>query len=320
MRDIGIGANLYKLLWAETSPSLPLLTSPPLFLLHSLPALPFPLPSFRLTAPLPGSTSLPSPSSLTVSLSPSFFSPSFLIQSLPASTHHSNLYLDGPGSADSSQRVWVEPGHFMGLYQNGPSPKRPIAKTAPKILISKKIVQNGPLHCPKRPIIQPKRPIAKSKTAHGDIQNGPLSLSAFGNVQSDPEILYVEASYTRVRGLDDSETVKSSAMHYGVTCSKFKSVNGSTVCKIATQHFPHKSHTNLIINHNLKSASALAYASRWSEHVAASMYQLRVARTGRQHWAPASCRQSTRMPVVRLDVPRRQQRQRRVYTECPMCI
>jgi len=69
VRDIGIGANLYKLLWAETSPSLPLLTSPPLFLLHSLPALPFPLPSFRLTAPLPGSTSLPSPSSLTVSLS-----------------------------------------------------------------------------------------------------------------------------------------------------------------------------------------------------------------------------------------------------------
>jgi len=38
------------------------------------------------------------------------------------------------------------------------------------------------------------------------------------------------------------------SMHYGVTCSKFKSVNGSTVCKIATQHFPHKSHTNLIIN------------------------------------------------------------------------
>ena len=87
----------------------------------------------------------------------------------------------------------------MGLYQNGPSPKRPIAKTAPKILIglSKKIVQNGPLHCPKRPIIQPKRPIAKSKTAHSYIQNGPLSLSAFGNVQSDLEILYVEASYTR---------------------------------------------------------------------------------------------------------------------------
>jgi len=118
---------------------------------------------------------------------------------------------------------------------------------APKILISKKVVQNGPLHCPKRPIIQPERPIAKSKTAHSDIQNGPLSLSAFGNVQSDLEILYVEASYTLVRGLD-SETVKCSAMHYGVTCSKFKSVNGSTVCKIATQHFQHKSHTNLIIN------------------------------------------------------------------------
>jgi len=142
---------------------------------------------------------------------------------------------------------------MFSVHCRGSIPKQPIAKTAPtktapKILILKNSVQNGPLHCPKRPIIQPKRPIAKSKTAHGDIQNGPLSLSAFGNVQSDLEILYVEASYTRVRGLDDSETVKSSAMHYGVTCSKFKSVNGSTVCKIATQHFPHKSHTNLIIN------------------------------------------------------------------------
>jgi len=96
------------------------------------------------------------------------------------------------------------------------------------------------LRCPKRPIIQPKRPIAKSKTAHSYIQNGPLSLLAFGNVKSDLEILYVKASYTRVRGLDDSETVKCSAMHYGVIYSKFKSVNGSTVCKIATQHFPHK--------------------------------------------------------------------------------
>ena len=102
--------------------------------------------------------------------------------------------------------------------KSGSIPKRPIAKTAPtktapKILISKNIVQNGPLRCPKRPIIQPKRPIAKSKTAHSYIQNGLLSLSAFGNVQSDLEILYVEASYTRVRGLDDSETVKCSAMH-----------------------------------------------------------------------------------------------------------
>ena len=134
----------------------------------------------------------------------------------------------------------------------GTIPKRPIAKTAPtktapKILIPKKlsktarcVVQNGPS--------QPKRPIAKSRTAHSDIQNGPLSLSAFGNVQSDVEILYVEASYTRVRGLDNSETVKCSGMLYGVTCSKFKSVKGSTVCKIATQHFPHKSYTNLIIN------------------------------------------------------------------------
>ena len=135
----------------------------------------------------------------------------------------------------------------------GSIPKRPIAKTAPtktapKILIFKKIVQNGPLHCPKRPIIQPKRPIAKSKTTHSYIQNGPLSLPAFANVQSDLEILYVEASYTRVRGLDDSETVKCSAMHCGVTCCKFKSANATTVVKIATQHFPHKSHANLIIN------------------------------------------------------------------------
>ena len=75
--------------------------------------------------------------------------------------------------------------------QNGPD------QNGPKILISEKIAQNGPLHCPKRPIIQPKRPIAKSKTAHSYIQNGPLSLSAFGNVQSDLEILYVESSYTR---------------------------------------------------------------------------------------------------------------------------
>jgi len=119
--------------------------------------------------------------------------------------------------------------HLRPSCSHGSIPKRPIAKTAPKILISKKIVQNGPLHCPKRPIIQPKRPVAKSKTAHSYIQNGPLSLSAFGNVQSDLEILYVEASYTytRVRGLDDSETVKCSAMHYGVTCSKFKSVNAT---------------------------------------------------------------------------------------------
>ena len=123
-----------------------------------------------------------------------------------------------------------------GLYQNGPSPKRPRPKR-PQKFYCLKIVQNGPLHCPKRPIIQPKRPIAKSKTAHSDIQNGQLSLSAFGNVQSDVEILYVEASYTRVRGLDDSETVKCSATHYGVTCSKFKSVNASTVCKIATFWF-----------------------------------------------------------------------------------
>ena len=132
-----------------------------------------------------------------------------------------------------------------GLYQNGP-----------KNFNAYKIVQNGPLRCPKWPIIQPKRPIAKSKMAHSYIQNGPLSLSVFGNVQSYLEILYVEASYTRVRGLDDSETVKCSAMHYGVTCSKFKSVNGSIVCKIATQHFPHhQSHVRLRNNIRLSTAT-----------------------------------------------------------------
>ena len=128
---------------------------------------------------------------------------------------------------------------------NSAEAQRVYTKTAPtkmaqKILISKKNIQNGSLRCPKRPIIQPKRPIAKSKTAQSDIQNGPLSLSAFGNVQSDLEILYVEASYTRVRGLDDSKTVKCSAIHYGVTCSKFNSVNGSTVCKLQRNI----SHTN----------------------------------------------------------------------------
>ena len=123
--------------------------------------------------------------------------------------------------------------HSSGLYQNGPSPKRPPTKTAPQILISKKIVKNGPLRCPKRPIIQPKRPIAKSKTAHCHYRHSTTSKATL-------KFLYVEASYTRVRGIDDSETVKCSAMHYGVTCSKFKSVNGSTVCKIAT----HISHTN----------------------------------------------------------------------------
>jgi len=34
-----------------------------------------------------------------------------------------------------------------------------------------------------------------------------------------------------------------------------------------------------------------------SERVAASMYRLRVARAGRQHRAPASCRQSTHIPI-----------------------
>jgi len=151
------------------------------------------------------------------------------------------------------------------LTTNGFMPKRPIAKTAPKILISKNIVQNGPLHCPKRPIIQPKRPIAKSKTAHSDIQNGPLSLSAFGNVQSDLEILYVSASYTRVRGLDDSETVKCSAMHYCVTCSKFKSVNATFPTQI-----PHKfnleSHVRLRNNIRLSTAIIVTFCCDYYIH------------------------------------------------------
>jgi len=93
---------------------------------------------------------------------------------------------------------WLEVLPLQHYYVTtwGSIPKRPIAKTAPtktaqKNLISKNIVQNGPFRCPKWPIIQPKRPIAKSKTAHSYIQNGPLSLSAFGNVQSDLEILYM---------------------------------------------------------------------------------------------------------------------------------
>ena len=41
-----------------------------------------------------------------------------------------------------------------------------------------------------------------------------------------------------------------------------------------------------------------------------SSYRLRVVHAGCQHWVPASCRQSTHMPVVRLDVPRRRRRHR----------
>ena len=118
--------------------------------------------------------------------------------------------------------------------------KTALTTTAPKILM--------PKNCPRRPIALSKTAHHTTETAHSKVQNGPLSLSAFANIQSDLEILNVEASYTWVRGLHDSETVKCSAVHYGVTCSKFKIVNGSTVCKIATQHFPHKSHTNLIMN------------------------------------------------------------------------
>jgi len=134
--------------------------------------------------------------------------------------------------------------------------------------------QNGPKNFNAQKIVQ-KRPIALSKTAHhttktahSKVQNGPLSLSAFANVQSDLKILYVEANYTRVRGLDDSETVKCSAMHYGVTCSKFKSLNGSTVCEIATQHFPpiqiphkfnHESHVRLRNNIRLSTAIIVTF-------------------------------------------------------------
>ena len=186
-----------------------------------------------------------------------------------------------------------------GVQEYGSIPKRPIAKTAPKILISKKIVQNGPLHCPKRPIIQPKRPIAKSKTAHSYIQNGPLSLSqgcrgygdsrgyGYGmgmgikiqsprqpciigirqrpNFQSDLEILYVEASYTRVRGLDDSETVKCSAMHYCVTCSKFKSVNATFPTQIPHK-FNHESHVQLRNNIRLSTAIIVTFCRDYYIH------------------------------------------------------
>jgi len=53
-------------------------------------------------------------------------------------------------------------------------------------------------------------------------------------------MLTVEASYTRVRGLDDSETVKCSAMHYGVTCCKLKPVNEVLYVKLQRNI----SHTN----------------------------------------------------------------------------
>ena len=125
----------------------------------------------------------------------------------------------------------------------GSIPKRPIAKTAPtktapKILISKQIVQNGPLHCPKRPI-------AKSKTAHSYIQNGPLSLSAFGNVQSDVEILYVEVSYTRVKDLDDSE---SQMFGHALWCNllQVQVCERKEVLYVKLQR--NISHTNLIMN------------------------------------------------------------------------
>ena len=53
---------------------------------------------------------------------------------------------------------------------------------------------------------------------------------------------------------------------------------------------------------------ALVPKIRWRSLLTVTSYGLRVARAGRQHWAPASCRQSTHMPVVPLDVPRRRLR------------
>ena len=105
---------------------------------------------------------------------------------------------------------------------------------APKILM--------PKNYPKQPIALSKTAHHTTKMAHSKVQNGPqlhpkqpiVIIGIQQRVQSNLEILYVEASYTWVRGLDNSEAVKCSAMHYGVTCSKFKSVNGSTVCN------PHK--------------------------------------------------------------------------------
>ena len=78
-----------------------------------------------------------------------------------------------------------------------------------------------------------------TKTAHSDIQNGPLSLSAFGNVQSDLEILYVEASYTQVRGVDDSETVKCSEEKLSKTCLlivTFLISSSACFCRVQMQY------------------------------------------------------------------------------------
>ena len=79
------------------------------------------------------------------------------------------------------------------LTTNGFMPKRPIAKTAPKILISKNIVQNGPLHCPKRPIIQPKRPTATSKTPRCHYPHSPTSKATLKFYMLRPVIHGLEA-------------------------------------------------------------------------------------------------------------------------------
>ena len=86
VRDVGIGANLYKLLWGETSPSLPLLTSPP----------PFPpsfSPCFSISCPFFSSYPSPSRGNFAPSIPFHFaillysMTPSFLNRSLPARTH-----------------------------------------------------------------------------------------------------------------------------------------------------------------------------------------------------------------------------------------
>ena len=56
-----------------------------------------------------------------------------------------------------------------------------------------------------------------------------------------------------VIGLDDCETVKCSAMHYGVTCSKFKSVNATFPTQISHK-FNHESHVQLRNNIRLSTA------------------------------------------------------------------
>ena len=78
------------------------------------------------------------------------------------STESQSVLPDGSKRGKEEQQVT---NRDEGSYQ-GSIPKRPIAKTAPKILISKKIVQNGPSYNQNGPQQSPKRPTATSKTAH----------------------------------------------------------------------------------------------------------------------------------------------------------